>query len=117
MSWIKSFFGSQQKTVSMVSASPIDVVVYLASLASNPQSIDPILDPLRNITSRLGPERILSEQDQVLLAGVYIKLVQHLITNEPAQIFTKEGLEARVRATFTSEKVANKVFWDELAKI
>lgn len=117
MSWIKSFFGSQQKVTSIVNASPIDVVVYLASLASNPQSIDLILDPLRSITSRLGPDRILTEQDQVVLAGVYKKLVEHLITNEPAQIFTKESLEERVRNTFSTEKMANKTFWDELARI
>jgi hypothetical protein len=117
MAWLKSFFGGEQRVArNAVNASPIDVVVYLASLASNPQSIDLILDPLRDITARLGPDRMLNDQDQLVLAKVYKGLVAHLITNEPAQIFTQEGLEARIKNAFSPEKIANKIFWDELAR-
>ena len=117
MAWLKSFFGGEQKLGgNTVNASPIDIIVYLASLASTPQAIDPILDLLRNVTARLGPERILNDQDQLVLAKAYKDLIAHLITDEPARIFTQKELEARIRDTFSPPRTANKLFWDELAK-
>lgn len=68
----------------------IDVVVYLARLASSPRVLDPTLDKVRVITSRLGPNDLVPVKDQAILMEVYHELESYLATEEPVRRYPIE---------------------------
>lgn len=92
--------------------SPVDVITYVASFASNPAAIDKSLDTLRGITATLGDkDASLSKQQETALATLYKDLERYLITNEPLQQFTKVGLREMVRTRFQFNPTNTSVFW------
>ena len=96
MSFLKNFFGSGQGTSLAKSKNILDLVTSTASLASNPTQIDPVLDSVRTISSRLTPGAPLSASDEETLFGVYLRLEKYLTNDEPIRTFTKDELRARL---------------------
>jgi hypothetical protein len=78
----------------------LDIITYIASLASNPTDIDVILDDVRNITSRIDPGQPLSVEDTKRLQSVYIRIESYLIGNDPLRVFTHDELEATISKQF-----------------
>lgn len=64
MNWLKSFLGSNNSSAAQ-HPNPIDVVAFLASLASKPEEIDPMLEDVRRISSTYAPGTELPEPDQL----------------------------------------------------
>lgn len=81
--------------------SPLDIVIYTASLASNPKQIDVILDPIRIITSGANTKDFTAEQ-QASVTNVYLQLEDYLVTKEPLRKFTRDGLRSRLPQQFTA---------------
>jgi hypothetical protein len=67
----------------------VDRIVYLASLMSEPQRVDTILDKLRVITARSSK---LSDQDIKALKPIKNELEDYLVTKERIRSFTKASL-------------------------
>lgn len=94
------------------SASPINVITYVASFASNPPAIDKSLDTVRDITSiSTSGDSTLSKQQEVALAGVYMELEEYLVKHEPLQKFTQESLREMVRTRFQFNQNTKSAFW------
>lgn len=93
----------------------IDVVTYFAQFASNPRTIDPILDRLRFITSSLKAGQSLSEDQQSTLAAIYVDLEKYLIEQEPVRKFTKEEIREILHERFAATKNINQTFWNRLS--
>lgn len=113
MSLLKSFFGGGQQ-VDTKSASAVDVVTYIASLASEPQAMDTLLDPLREITSRIQPGQALSATDQTTLAEVCKKLEKHLVEQDPLRNFDKATLDTKIAQKFSKPNAGEATFWQKL---
>ncbi len=80
------------------SSTPVDIVVYTASLASQPQDVDPILDGLRIVTARMGAE--LGPADIEELASIYRHLEDYLITQERLRVYTRQEIRGQIRERF-----------------
>lgn len=76
----------------------VEVVTYLASLASNPREIDPILDTLRIVTARM--KGAPSDEDARELRKVWQQLEDYLVTQEKVRAFTREDLQQRIQHRF-----------------
>src|SRR5687768_4619084 len=113
MSFLNSFFGTTEKPGS-ATASAVDVVTYVASLASDPRAIDPILEDVRELTARLRPGEALSDSDQTTLAIVYQKLEAYLISQDPLRHFDKPGLAAKITRKFPHAANNDTTFWAKL---
>ena len=90
-----SFFGHTRSTIASA-ATPLDLVNQAAGLVSNPREVDPILDRMRAVTSRLHPGETLSESDEAALLGVYLSVEEYLVTKEPLRTFSREELRAHM---------------------
>lgn len=111
---VGGFFGNHKQEVT-TKGTVIDVVTYLAAQASNPREIDPILDNVRDITSRYDPARPLTDEQQTVLAQVYLQLEQYLIQQEALRSFTKEGLRQDVRRKFDLDQSTSGVFLQKIS--
>lgn len=87
-------------TARIANASAVDVVLYVASLATNAHEIDPVLDELRRVTVHLTPGRPLTPEEERALSKVYIGLENYLTTLEPLRKLTKEDLRRQVIEQF-----------------
>lgn len=94
MSLFTSLFGKSDEATKATSV--LDMVTKAAGLASNPRDIDPLLDKVRIITSRLHSGESPTGADEATLLGVYLQLELYLTTKEPIRTFTKEELRARI---------------------
>lgn len=92
MGWLTSLLGQGQQQVLGPDATFLDVVVYIAGLASRPTEVDPILDPVRELTARLAPDEPLTEAHEDTLCVVYLNLERYLTTKEPLRTFTRQEL-------------------------
>jgi len=81
----------------MTSKTIIDQITYTASLASHPQEIDPLLDPLRFITAKMVDSQGLSTEDLTTLNKVQRSLEDYLLNYEPLRAFTPETLQQKIR--------------------
>ena len=113
MSLLGSFFGASE-TTTQTSNSPLDVITYVASLASKPMEIDALLDPVRAITAKLGPEKILTVSDEDVLAAVYLKIENYLTTKEPLRTFTNIELRSKIGEKFSPKPGAYTTFWEKV---
>ena len=96
MSLFGNFFGKASQTSLSDAKTVLDMVTNTAGLASNSHDIDPILDDVRSVTSRLSPGEPPSAADNQQLIGVYLRLEEYLITSEPLRPFTKDELRKRL---------------------
>jgi hypothetical protein len=93
----------------------IESITYLASLVSEPQAVDVMLDTLRSITSRMHDDNTrLSTEDRVRLIELQTELKKYLIHHDPVRSFTQESLEKELTLHFTKRK---QPFSKELAII
>jgi hypothetical protein len=81
----------------------VDLIVYVASLASRPRDIDPILDNLRRITALTQSKHDAQESNKRELERVYLQIEKYLITEEPVLGLSRESLRTRVDAYFNFE--------------
>lgn len=78
----------------------IDRIAYLASLVSEPQTVDTILDKLRIITSRTSQP---TAQDKQTLKSIQTELEDYLINKERLRTFTKASLDANMARHFAAK--------------
>lgn len=113
---IAGFTFSRIETVERVqstSNTPVDVINYMATLASNPQEIDPLLDTLRRITAQLDPrQQKLTKSEESDLAKLYLKLEDYLVTKEPLLHFTVPSLREIITTRFQFAKDTASPFWN-----
>lgn len=88
----------------------VDIVIYLASLVSDPRAIDPHLDTVRIITAQAGSSGSLSAEQQQELKGVKQKIEQYLLTQDPVRVFTAESLQLQLD-NYTSGGNAKRAMW------
>lgn len=93
-----------QSKISTPSTSIVEVVIYLASLASQPKDIDPILDEVRMVTSRLKPGQALAGQDMALMQSVQSRLEDYLLHKDQLSSFTKDSLQERIKNHFDEQR-------------
>lgn len=74
----------------------LDAVIYLASLVSDPQVIDPWLDKVRAVTSKMKPGQSLSKEDRAQLVTVLDRLTDHLLHHDTMRLFLEEDLERQI---------------------
>ncbi len=75
----------------------VSTVVYLASLASETKAVDPLLDTLRNITSRWDTSAPLRPAEKQQLQQLVAQIKDYLVHRDPLRDFTPESLDARIR--------------------
>lgn len=95
MKLFEALFGEGKAATQQVD-DVLDMISHAAGLASNQETISPLLDPVRNITARVGPDQPLSPQDQQTLLGAYLQLEDYLTTKEPLRTFSKENLRSKL---------------------
>lgn len=78
----------------------LDAVLYASRLVSNPAAIDPTLDRMRVITSRLAPGEELSAKDKTDLTAVYQEIEAYLTTKDPIRRLTREDLRSHLTYDF-----------------
>lgn len=96
MSLFHSLFKTSDSPVVDQVKNALDLATYTASLASNPNEIDPLLDRVRKITATHSIESGLTADDEAELLAVYLKLEAYLTTHDPIRTFTKEELRNRL---------------------
>lgn len=96
------------------SASPIDVVVYMTSLATNRTAINPLLDSVSMVTAKIAPGQKPSPDDEERLADIYLGLERYLTQAEPLRNFTKEELRQSVNRIFPHDPTKPSVFWQKI---
>src|SRR5688572_7901230 len=74
----------------------INRIVYTASLATDARAIDPILDPMRQITAKFSPGQELPQADQAILQRVQQQLETYLVERETSRYFTPESLQLQI---------------------
>jgi hypothetical protein len=91
----------------------LNVVLYVAGLASRPEDIDVTLDTVRKITSRWQPGDALSESDKQALAGVYYKIEDYLIHDDPLRTFTQDELRTGALKRFKLSPDVQALLWQK----
>lgn len=89
----------------------IDIIIYVAGLASIQSRIDGMLDPLRRVTSTLGPERRLTAAEYDTLQHVYTNLEAYLVTQEQLRNFTVQEIRALITHKFNLSEADGKQLW------
>ncbi|HSW98303.1 MAG TPA: hypothetical protein VLF71_00530 [Candidatus Saccharimonadales bacterium] len=103
-------FGRRKEAVTS-----LDIITYVAGMASNPRTIDPVLDKVRTISAELTPGKPLTAGEEDALRAVYLQLEQHLVAGDPLRSFTKESLRSTVGRHFGLEAGSSATFWGRLA--
>ncbi len=104
MSLLGAFFGS--KPTDTVATNLLDMVSNAASLASNAQDIDPLLDKMRATTSHLVPGAIPPLADQKTILSVYLAIEKYLISKDPIRTFSQESLRQRLSTELREQLTA-----------
>lgn len=108
MSFLSSLFS---RNVQPADYSAVDVVIYLASFVSDHDKIDTQLDVLRVVTSRIGPDKLLTEQDQLTLAVLFKNLEDYVLANETAFQADRPALHAKIKQKFPEPNKREELFW------
>lgn len=102
MSLFRSLFGTTDKVTNV--STPLDAVESAASLVSTPSAIDPLLDDVRRVTSKLQPGETPTHSENQVLLRVYLKLESYLINDDPIRSFNKNELRSRL-----NEELKNQI--------
>ncbi|HYH75237.1 MAG TPA: hypothetical protein VD735_04735, partial [Candidatus Saccharimonadales bacterium] len=89
----------------------LNIITYVASLASDQEAIDDILDGVRQISATLAPGETPDQEMQHQLAAIYLQLEEYLVTKETVQDFTSTSLRERIQATLGLDTAAQDTFW------
>lgn len=92
----------------------IDRISYLASLVSEPQTVDTTLDKLRLITSRTSRP---TAQDVQTLKSIETDLEDYLIHKERLRTFTKASLRANIERHFAAKDPVHDIRKAAFARI
>jgi len=92
---------------------PVDVIISLAELASQPSDIDPMLDGLRTITAN-SAGHALSDSEQASLGDIFLKLQQYLVTQEKLKTYTIEDVNNLIANHYDANSNNYSVFWKTL---
>lgn len=76
--------------------SSIDVVICAAQLASNTESIDPLLDRVRIMTAMVSGDHTLTDSQEAELLSIYKALENYLVHKEPVLQFTPDEVRQQV---------------------
>lgn len=96
MSLFRFLFSSTALTTINRPRTVVDMVTYAASLASNARDIDPLLDKVRAITSKLKPGESPSIEDSRQLVEIYLKIEDYLTTKEAARNYNRKELRTQL---------------------
>ncbi len=110
MALFESFFGTKKTA----NTSAIDVVTYVASLASNPKAIDSLLEAVREITARMQPGQPLSPADQARLGQVCLGIEKYLVEQEPLRTFDQATLQEKINQRFPTPSSSETTFWEKI---
>jgi hypothetical protein len=81
-------------------ATPIQVVSYVARMASDPSAIDVILDKVREISALQNPKSNLSATEQAKIIAAYREIETYLTTKEPLRRYTVEDIRSLLPEQF-----------------
>ncbi len=109
----ESFFSANDKA-SSGSAKPVDALIFLASLASNPTEISPIMDDLREITADTSDGRPFTPEEQARLVKVYQRLVGYLAEQDQLRVFDKPLLIQKLHKRFPVTNPSDAWFWQNV---
>ena len=102
---------SSKELSTPASSLELEIVLYVASLVSNPTEIDLILDKVRLITARLQPGQTLSPKDQQTLVQVYTQLEDYLLHKDTLRVFTLDNLRKGIRERFNLNNQTRTLLW------
>lgn len=106
---------SELKAVAKLETST-DIIVYVASLASNPRAIDPFLDKLRIITATADNVGALSPQDQQKLGAIYVQIEDYLAEHDEVRTYDRDIIRDLI-----SQKLKDKkemvTFWPKIRQV
>lgn len=102
-----------RKVVKGQNATALDVIQYIASLASSPQYVQPMVDEAHAIAAKRQSGRPLSEEDQLKLASTYLKLEMYLTQWERLRSFTPEQLRNLAYEKFQNPAISQS-FWQTI---
>lgn len=91
----------------------LDIVLYLASLVSNPTEVDVILDDVRLVTAHSQPGQALPEKDKQILARVYTQLENYLLHKDALRVFTLKDLRQGIAKKFVLNDQVRMLLWHE----
>jgi hypothetical protein len=91
----------------------VDIIVFLASFASNPKALDIILEPMRRLTASGEVKGQLNATQQATLAKVYLQIEGHLVTKEPLRKFEQQDLRRMIELRF-KDAVNEPAFWSQV---
>lgn len=93
-----------------------DIIVYVASLVSNQQAIDPFLDKFRIITATADSTRVPSSQDQEKLQAIYIKIEDHLADHDEVRTYDREIIRDLITQKLKDKK-GEVTFWPKIRQV
>jgi hypothetical protein len=96
-------------------ASSIDIILYVISLASNARAVDPLADGLRRVTSTLTGDKQLSAEGQAQLLTTYRSLEDYLVTQEPLRKLNREEVRRSVERSLGVSAASTATFWPQVA--
>lgn len=91
----------------------IDIVVYAASLVSNPRDIDPLLDKLRTITAATDRKH-LSQTEEENLRQLYLQLEDYLTARDPIRTYERSMIRELISRKLADTKTTANTFWPQL---
>jgi|GEM_PF-4809284 len=91
----------------------VDIISYVASLASKPQEIDPLLDDLRTITSKTSSGSLTST-DQSKLRQVYLRVEDYLAKRDPFRTYEPDMLRELITRKLDESNSQSQTFWSQL---
>ncbi|HEX6258090.1 MAG TPA: hypothetical protein VFZ48_01265 [Candidatus Saccharimonadales bacterium] len=91
----------------------LNIILYVASLASRPADIDVTLDTVRLITSRREASDPLPPSDKQALTGVYRKIEEYLVHNDPLRKFSQADLHKNIMEKFELTPQSWTLLWQE----
>lgn len=89
----------------------LNIITYVASLASNQDAIDGILDGVRQVSATLTPGQVPDDVLQHELAAIYLQLEEYLVHTEDVQDFTVASLRERIETTLGLDPGDRTTFW------
>lgn len=92
-----------------------DIITLMATFASNPSQLAPVLDEFRVLTAKLDENTKLDEKQQLKMAQIYKNVEDFLVNKEPAREFSADGLRELVEIRFKGT-VNEPAFWQAIQK-
>lgn len=89
--------------------STLDAALYLTSLVSNKEKIEPIIARIDAITKRPGFTKELTHEDNDALRFICWQLATYLVSEEKVRVFTLDDLERRIEQRFAPVSETRKV--------